>query len=325
VSQLAPSAFLASAASTLPLQALILRTSQAADDDIDIALNKWRSLAGLSDGDPRPVGSQRVLDSIVVGHIFKTLCNNQTTQYHKARLLAAAADHSGDWLHAVPISACGLRLSDQSIRVAIGLRLGSELCHPFNCTCDTLVDAYGSHCLSCLHNPGRSQRHHFINDLVWRALSRAGYPSVKEPQGLLRTDSKRPDGLTLIPWREGRCATWDVTVSHTAAASYLGITSSSPAAAAEAAAKRKEEKYVEISRTHLFFPIAFETFGPINQTGIDFLSTLGHRLSLCTDDPRESFFLFQRLSIAIQRFNAVCFTYSFGNAQAQFLDQPRHA
>jgi len=324
VSQLASSAFLASAAGTLDLQALILRNSPAADDDTDIALNQWRSLAGLSESDSRPVGSQRVLDSIMVGHIFQSLLGNQTTQYHKARLLAAAADHSGDWLHAVPISACGLRLTDESIRVAVGLRLGSELCKPFHCTCDTLVDAHGSHALSCMRNPGRSQRHHFINDLIWRALSKAGYPSIKEPHGLLRSDGKRPDGLTLTPWREGRSATWVVTVTHTVATSYLGLTSECAAAAAEAAAKRKEDKYIEISRSHLFFPVAFETFGPINQTGIDFLSTLGHRLSVITDDARETFFLFQRLSVAIQRFNAVCFTNSFGNVQAQFFDQPRH-
>src|SRR5664279_2698170 len=155
-------------------------------------------------------------------------------------------------------------------------------------------------------------------------IAKAGYPSVKEPQGLLRSDGKRPDGLTLTPWREGRSATWDVTVTHTAAASYLGITSSNAAAAAEAAARRKEDKYSDISRTHLFFPVAFETFGPINQSGTDFLATLGHRLSLISDDPRESYFLFQRLSMAIQRFNTVCFINSVGNIQAQFLDQLGH-
>ena len=324
VTQLASSAFLASAAGTLPLQTLILRNGSASNDDITHASNHWHSVAGLAISDSPPVGGQRVLDSIVVGHTFETLCNKQSTQYHKARLLAAAADHSGDWLHAIPISACGLRLSDESVRLALALRLGVEVCHPFTCICDTMVDAFGSHTLSCVRGPGRSQRHHFINDLIARSLSKAGYPSIKEPHGLIRSDGKRPDGLTLIPWREGRCATWDVTVTHTVAASYLAITSSSAAAAAEAAARRKEEKYAEISRTHLFFPIAFETLGPINRVGTEFLSTLGHRLSLISDDPRESYFLFQRLSIAIQRFNAVCFSSSFGEAQAQFLDQQGH-
>ena len=324
VFKLASSAFLASAAGTLTLQAQILRNTLAADEDTSTSLRHWLSLSGLSAGDSLPIGNQRVLDSAVVTHTFSSLLNSQTSQYNRARLLAVAAAHSGDWLHAVPISACGLRLSDESLRVAVGLRLGSEICQPFHCTCGALVDARGYHALSCKRNPGRSQRHHFINDLIWRALSKAGFPSIKEPHGLIRSDGKRPDGLTLLPWQDGRCATWDVTVTDTVAASYVGISSSCAASAAEAAAKRKEEKYVEICRTHHFFSIAFETFGPINQVGLEFISALGQRLTRITDDPRESSFLFQRLSVAVQRFNGVCFTNSFGNIYDQSFDHPRH-
>ena len=114
---------------------------------------------------------------------------------------------------------------------------------------------------------------------------------------------QRPNDLALILWRDGRCVTWDVTVSDTIAASYLSLTCSYAGSAAEAAATRKEEKYSEITSNYLFFPLAFETFGPINQTGCNFLSSLGHRLTLVSDDPREFYFLFQRLSISIQRFN----------------------
>ena len=97
---------------------------------------------------------------------------------------------------------------------------------------------------------------------------------------------KRPDGLTLLPWQiDGRCATWDVTVTDTVVASYVGISSSCAASAAEAAAKRKEEKYIEICQTHNFFPIAFETFSPINQVDLEFISALGQRLTRITDDP----------------------------------------
>ena len=135
----------------------------------------------------------------------------------------------------------------------------------------------------------------------------------------LTSDGKRPDGLTLLPWRDGRCVTWDVTVTDTIAASYVGISSSCAASAAEAAAKRKEEKYVELCRTHHFFPIVFETFGSINQVGSEFISAFGQKLTRISDDPCESSFLFQRLSVAVQRFNGVCFTNSFGNMHDQFF------
>ena len=38
--------------------------------------------------------------------------------------------HSGAWLQAWPITACCLRLDDEAIRVAVGLRLGVSLCTP---------------------------------------------------------------------------------------------------------------------------------------------------------------------------------------------------
>ena len=53
--------------------------------------------------------------------------------------------------------------------------------------------------------------------------------------------------------------------------------------------------------------------GPINRDGQDFICELGHRIFLVTEDPRETSFLFQRISVAVQRFNAVCFAHSFGH------------
>src|SRR6218665_355793 len=53
-----------------------------------------------------------------------------------------------------------------------------------------------------------------------RDLTKAGYPTVKESPGLVRSDGKRPDGLTLISWKAGRSLAWDATVADTLASSY---------------------------------------------------------------------------------------------------------
>ena len=135
VFMLASSAFLASAAGTLPLQSQILRNTQAAEGDTSTASKHWLSISGLPSDASVPAGSQRILDAIVVNHVYQTQLKNETNPYHRARLLAAAAAHSGDWLHAVPISACGLRLNNEAVRVAVGLRLCSELCQPYRCIC----------------------------------------------------------------------------------------------------------------------------------------------------------------------------------------------
>ena len=104
---------------------------------------------------------------------------------------------------------------------------------------------------------------------------------------------------------------WDATVADTLAASHLPITSQQAGGAAESASNRKEAKYSEIARANIFIPIACETLGPISSKASDFLSDLGRRIFSATGDARESSFLFQRLSVAIQRFNCVCFKGSF--------------
>ena len=154
-------------------------------------------------------------------------------------------------------------------------------------------------------------RHNSLNDDIQRSLVKAGVPSVKEPNGLVRNDGKRPDGVTQIPWSSGRCATWDVTVCDTLASSYASLSSISAGSVAERAALMKREKYSQLLSNYTFFPIAFEAYGPINKEGFGFLRELGRRLSLTSGDPREFSFLMQRLSITIQRFNAVSFKQSF--------------
>ena len=68
------------------------------------------------------------------------------------------------------------------------------------------------------------------------------------------------------------------------------MSSACAATAAEASAQGKIDKYEEISRRYLFFPIAIETLGPINRDGQDFLSELGRCISAITCDPRETSF-----------------------------------
>jgi len=164
-------------------------------------------------------------------------------------IFAASSQHSGDWLFALPIASCGLRLDDEAVRVAVGLRLGSDLCVPHQCHCRSQVDARGLHsfvCKRCKRAPGRSARHHALNDLVARSFVSVVVPVTKEPVGLIRTDGKRPDGVTLVPWQSGKSLCWDVTVTCPLADSYLSRAAQEAGAAAEMAASRREEKYVDL-------------------------------------------------------------------------------
>jgi hypothetical protein len=163
-------------------------------------------------------------------------------------------------------------------------------------------------------------RHNYLNDIILRSLNRASIPATKEPVGLFRSDGKKPDGLTLIPWKEGRCLVWDVTVADTTAVSYVSSTSIASGSAAEQAATRKLTKYADLCRRYEFVPIALESHGPFCASATTFLTELGRRIAAVTFDTRETSFLYQRLSIALQRFNAVCVMNTFVNASDGVFD-----
>jgi len=254
---------------------------------------------------------QACLDQFSINSGLAILNRGFTDDYSRARLLACQAPHSGDWLNAWPITACGLRLDNEAIRVAVGLRLGVGLCDPYTCICGARVDERGSHGPACRRSTCRIARHDAINDIICRTLLNAKITCRKEPAGLLNDDNKRPDGITLIPWGRGRCMTWDVTISDTLANSHLARTSLVAGAAAEAAALLKIRKYDDLLPTHDFCPVAIETLGPINEEGLEFLTELGKRASLISGDPRETAFLFQRISVAQQRWNAIAFHGTF--------------
>jgi hypothetical protein len=74
--------------------------------------------------------------------------------------LAAKRKESGDWLTAPPLSSIGLRMDNETIRVAIDLRLGTALCVQHNCQhCGQTVDVSGIHGLSCRQSEGHLPRH----------------------------------------------------------------------------------------------------------------------------------------------------------------------
>jgi len=119
-------------------------------------------------------------------------------------------------------------------------------------------------------------------------------------------DGKRPDGLTLLPWNSRRSVTWD-----TLGNAYLQQSVITSASAAEIAAVRKRNKYSSLKGTHDFFRVALETLWPISVSTKKFLAHIGGRLTEVTTDPRETTFLFQRLSVIVQRFNAACLADTF--------------
>ena len=156
------------------------------------------------------------------------------------------------WLSAVPSAALGLNLDNSALRVAVGLRLGAPLVLPHQCACGATVDRLGHHGLACKRSAGRHLRHNQLNDTILRALHNANVAAIREPPGLTRTDAKRPDGATLVPWTRGRCLLWDATCPDTLAPSYIQRSAVESGAAAALAETKKRAKYSTLAIAHEF-------------------------------------------------------------------------
>jgi len=130
-------------------------------------------------------------------------------------------------------------------------------------------------------------------------------------EGLVRQNGKRPDRLTLIPWQGGKSLAWDVTVVSTLAQSYVDRAATGVEMVAELAAERKLIKYSYLPTNLIFQPITVENQGAFSSSSSDFISDFGHKISSVSGEERETSFLFQRLSVALQRFNAVLLNVTF--------------
>ena len=130
-SQLAPSAFLASAAgySELIHQILPPGLQEAPCPSHGVVLALWSS--GHDEPPPSAPASflQRSWDAPRVSLAYRNLLESAPDAPARARLLAAGTKESGTWLQTLPVSSLGLRMDKEVVRVAMGLRLGTTLCH----------------------------------------------------------------------------------------------------------------------------------------------------------------------------------------------------
>ena len=111
--------------------------------------------------------------------------------------------------------------------------------------------------------------------------------------------------MTLIPWKQGRCLVWDATVPDTLAPSHVIESAKAAGSAANKAEKAKVRKYSNLIKDFAFVPVAVETLGPYGPEAHKFIQELGRRLRAATGDTLALCHLRQRISVAIQRGNAI--------------------
>ena len=257
---LAPSAHLASHYATEGLVTSILQSINP-DQQLE-PLDVMRCWQERAPGAPVPndKSKQKKWDEPVCKNIMQDLIA-RANQVDRARLLAAREEGSGAWVQVLPIPAVGTLLDETALRIAVAHRVGAPVCEPgtLKCRCsDVYVDHLGLHPLSCRYSAGRAPRHAHLNDIIKRALTTAGLPSVLEPEGLARRDNRRPDGMTVFPFRNGKALVWDATCVDTYASTHVNHCALQAGHAANNAERNKNIKYQNLCDRYIFQPIAVE-------------------------------------------------------------------
>ena len=168
----------------------------------------------------------------------------------------------------------------------------------------------------CKRASGKFTKHQALNDVIDRAFVAADMSFTKELNGLSISDNKRPDGLTLSPWQEGKPLAWDVTahlsfgcMSYVSGYLLVHLLVHLPNWPPPESARSMP---IYPINSYIFQPIAFENLGTLNVISHhSYLCVLGHKISIKSNDIRESTFLFQRLAITLQRFNSILLRESF--------------
>ena len=139
------------------------------------------------------------------------------------------------------------------------------------------------------------QRHHLeSNTEVQNSSSKGTTRSTTKWQQASRH-------VTLIPCKQGKCLAWDVAMPDTYAQSHLPTTVTNVGHTAYKSAVCKTQKYQSILQTHLFTTVAIETAGVWKSQAREFITELGKRITTVTGEIKETSYIFQQVSVEIQR------------------------
>jgi len=250
--------------------------------------------------------SQSEIDKLFWSSRKSSLLESCETVLERAVMLSAEENLGFKWLQVIPNTNTNTALDNTTFRIAVGLRLHADICKNHVCRlCKQVIDSKGVHALSCDFSKGRVPRHAQLNSEICKAFSTIKIPCIREPLGTHPNPNLRPDGASIVPWKNGKFIAWDVTVADTLAPSYRNGTSNRPGYGADIRKRDKFTKYRDLSPQYDFQALGFETMGGLGRGAESIIGELSRQLRDHTAEPRAGDYLLQRLSLIIARSNAV--------------------
>src|SRR6218665_3448171 len=100
-------------------------SKESAETPYELVSSVLKAWITLTNAEP-PTGTaahcQKEWDRRYTDKVWAGLLESTSVPHDRARLLASRALNCGDWMLAPPVTALGLRLSDEEVRIAVGLR-----------------------------------------------------------------------------------------------------------------------------------------------------------------------------------------------------------
>ena len=151
---------------------------------------------------------------------FDSLLSNCKDEQSRVCLLAASSKESGAWLHAMPLSLLGLRMSNETIGIAVCFRPGTFVYQPHWFISSSIVmSTILVHMASAVGIVRVDLGHNNLNEIIHHCFWQ-----------------------TMTPWSHGQSPVWDVTCTDTLCTSNLHRSVSEP----EAASSYAESKHGQI-------------------------------------------------------------------------------
>jgi len=142
--------------------------------------------------------------------------------------------------------------------------------------------------------------------------------------GVCRDDGKKPDGMSLIPWRQGLPLLWDFTCSDTLTPSNVSTSSRGASRLANSAESAKIKEYSSLTTNFHFTPLSVETIGAWGCCARSLVRWIGSQVMEQIGDNRATQFLIQKIAIDVQRGNAASVMARIPSSQdwVEFISLP---